>query len=271
MTKESPCPRPALRYCGGKFRIAAEFVELMPGHNVYVEPFGGAASVLLAKPVVPCEIYNDRCDDVVNFFRQLRDAPEALIRGAFLTPYSRTEYRQAYEYTSDPLEAARRFLYRSMAGMGSDASRRVSSFRTSLDDGLYAHARSWEGMPKALGYIADRLRSGVIIENKDALEVMEQFDGERTLHYVDPPYPHSTRKSKARAYTHEFATEKDHARLLAFLRTLKGKVIVSSYENELYDAALKGWERRPLTQRDQRNAKRAEMVWMNFEPEELLL
>lgn len=100
MKQDRPCPRPVLRYTGGKFRIAPQIVELMPAHDVYVEPYGGAASVLLAKAAAPCEVYNDIWGEVVNVFRQLRDSQEALLRGLFLTPYAREEYEGAYVTTT---------------------------------------------------------------------------------------------------------------------------------------------------------------------------
>ncbi|MBL9115534.1 MAG: DNA adenine methylase [Verrucomicrobiaceae bacterium] len=265
------CTRPALRYAGGKFRIAAEIVAMMPAHDVYVEPFAGAASVLLAKAPAACEVYNDLCDDVVNLFRQLRDAPEALIRSVYLTPYARGEYERAYEHTSDDLERARRLVYRSMAGMGADASRRASSFRTTLVDGRYAHAKSWAGMPDGLAMVAERLRSGVIIEKMPALEVMRRFDSERALHFVDPPYLGGTRKQRARAYNHEMADEASHEELIKFLGGLAGQWMLCGYESKLYARLLKGWPMRKLKQRDQRNAQREECVWMNFEPEAMLL
>lgn len=259
-----------MRYYGGKFRIAEDIVALMPVHSVYVEPFGGAASVLLAKQAAPCEIYNDLCSEVVNVFQQLRDAPEALLRGIWLTPYSREEYERAYESTSDVLEAARRFIYRSTAGIGADSARRPNGFRNTLDDGRYAHAKSWANLPEALELVCQRLR-GVIIEHRDAREVMQQFDAPEALHYVDPPYLASTRKQARRAYNHEFMGDDQHEALLAVIGQLKGKVIVSGYDHPMYHQALKGWEIRKFKQRDQRNGHRDEIAWMNYQPEARLL
>ena len=64
--------RPALRYYGGKWRLAKWIIAHFPHHVTYVEPFGGAASVLLRKPPAFIDVYNDRNQRVVSFFRVLR-------------------------------------------------------------------------------------------------------------------------------------------------------------------------------------------------------
>lgn len=69
--------RPALRYHGGKFRVAPWVLGLMPPHGSYIEPYGGGGSILLRKPRVRNEVYNDLDQRVVNFFRVLRDPASA--------------------------------------------------------------------------------------------------------------------------------------------------------------------------------------------------
>jgi DNA adenine methylase len=88
----SPRPtRAALRYYGGKARLAPWIVAHLPPHVCYVEPFGGAASVLLRKPPAPYEVYNDLDGEVVGFFRVLRERPDDLLHAIALTPFARAE------------------------------------------------------------------------------------------------------------------------------------------------------------------------------------
>lgn len=93
MLREETVKHPAIRYHGGKFRLASWIIPQMPEHVCYVEPFGGAAGVLLQKPRSYAEVYNDLDGEVVNLFRVLRDAEmnQRLQDACMLTPYSRDE------------------------------------------------------------------------------------------------------------------------------------------------------------------------------------
>lgn len=105
---------PVLKYYGSKFRLAKWIISYFPKHRHYVEPFGGAANVLLAKEPSRLETYNDLNDDIVSFFRILRDHPNDLIRRIQLTPWSRREFEYCNdEIDSDnPIENARRLFFR---------------------------------------------------------------------------------------------------------------------------------------------------------------
>lgn len=237
--------RPALRYHGGKFRLASWLLQFFPLHGCYVEPFGGAAGVLLRKPRVYAEVYNDLDGDIVNFFRVLRDPAlrADLVEACRLTPYAREEFGQSYEPTDDPLERARRTCVRAAMGFGSaGATKATTGFRTDTRRKYGTAQHNWADYPGALGAIGERF-AGVLIENRDAVDVIQAHDGPDTLHFVDPPYVHETRVMRARGgYQHEL-DDTGHRRLLEALRSVDGMVVLSGYRCALYDEALADWQR----------------------------
>jgi DNA adenine methylase len=262
--------RPALRYHGGKFRLASWLLPLMPNHSTYVEPFGGAAGVLLQKPRVYSEVYNDLDGDVVNFFSVLRDPEQRqqLIEACSLTPYARAEFDIAWDQSLDPVERARRIAIRAQMGFGSaGASKGKTGFRIDSQREYGTAQGIWALYPSAIAIAGERMQ-GVLIENRPATEVMMQHDTIDTLHFVDPPYLHSVRvmqKSKAGYYRHEM-TDADHRELLEFLHALKGMVMVCGYPSPMYTELLKDWIRLEKTARisaGRGGATRTEVVWMN--------
>jgi len=177
-----------LRMYGAKWRLAPWIVKHFPPRHVYVEAFGGSAAVLLSKEPSPVEVYNDLDGEVVNFFRVLREQPEDLARAIAFTPYARSELDTAWEPTDDPLEAARRFAVRSWMAIGGPTTRWKSGFRFRRDR-MAVLLRWWREMPERLAAVAFRLQ-GVLIENRDYREILEDFDGPKTLFYFDPPRGH---------------------------------------------------------------------------------
>jgi DNA adenine methylase len=263
--------RPALRYHGGKWRLAPWIIAQFPAHRTYVEPFGGAASVLLRKPRAYAEIYNDLDGDLVSLFRVLR-GPRAteLTEALRLTPYAREEFEESYEPSDDPVEQARRLVVRSFMGFGSDATNINvrTGFRSNSNRSNTTPAHDWVSMPRALRAVAERFQ-GVVIENRPAVEVMRQHDAPDALHYVDPPYMPATRSPKAKrgavryhAYVHEMDIA-GHVDLLAALNGLAGAVVVSGYPAPLYDEALAGWRRVECNAMADGAKPRIEVLWLN--------
>lgn len=260
--------RPILRWHGGKWRLAPWIISQMPAHRVYVEPFGGAASVLMRKPRSYAEVYNDLDDEVVNLFRILRsDRAQELVEMLWLTPFAETEFQQSYDAVDDPVERARRLVVRSFMGFGSNGHQRRTGFRSNSNRSGTTPARDWRNSPDALAAIIDRLM-GVVIQSRDARDVMVSHDGPQTLHYVDPPYVSGTRDAGA-DYAHEL-TDADHLALLDTLRGLGGKVILSGYAHPLYDDGLANWRRVEARAHADGARERTEVLWLNFEQEGLL-
>lgn len=259
---------PAIRYHGGKWRIAPWIISFFKEHTCYVEPFGGAAGVLLRKPRSYAEVYNDIDGEIVNLFRVLQNKEQCkqLQELCILTPYCRDEFCLAYECVDDPVELARRTVIRACMGFGSaGATKQTTGFRIDSKREYSLASHLWTRFPANIACVGERF-AGVIIENRPAITVMLNHDTPTTLHYVDPPYLHSTRKMRDRAYSFEM-TEYDHIELLAAVNNLKGQVVVSGYDSDLYNDLLKGWTKH--TKQAQVSAGRGtglrtECLWINI-------
>lgn len=241
-----PAGRSPVAWYGGKSIIAQRIVDLLPGHTTYVEAFGGGASVLFTKPRSRLEVYNDRHEGLVTFFRVLRDHPEALARALRFTPYSRTEYehcRDTWASCDDELERARRWYVRSRQAFGCSATvgwgfevdgaqrggTRPSSFATAIDN---------------LERFAARLRR-VQIEHADWRVCLERYDVAGGVFYLDPPYHPDTRgRDRGNAYDHDL-TSSDHVELVERVDDLQASVLLSGYAHPAYDEPLAaaGFER----------------------------
>jgi DNA adenine methylase len=264
--------RPVLRYLGGKWKLAPWIVSHFPPHRLYVEPFGGAASVLLRKPRSHGEVYNDLDGDLVNLFAVLRCplSSARLVELVALTPYARAEFDSAYERCADPVERARRLVVRSYMGFGSNAANlsRNTGFRSDAKREYRTPAQEWGRFPPALAAIAERVQSGVQIECRPARDVIAQRDGPQTLFYVDPPYLHETRSAKRKhgglhnAYAHEM-TDADHVALIDQLLEVEGMVVLSGYPHQLYDERLRHWRRVQRTAHADGARERTEVLWLN--------
>lgn len=252
--------RPIVRYHGGKWRLAPWILSYFPTHRCYVEPFGGGGSVLLRKPRSHAEVYNDLDGEIVNLFRVARDHGEDLRRYLELTPFSRDEFILSYEPSADPIEQARRTIVRAFMGFGSNSHNKATGFRSNSDRSGTTPAQDWRHYPGEFGAIIARLQ-GVVIENRDAFEVIKIHDGPSTLHYIDPPYVAETRDA-GKDYRFEM-TDADHVALAKILHEVNGAVIISGYPSALYDDLYKGWIRAERAALADGAAPRTEVLWMN--------
>lgn len=263
-----------IAWYGGKAYYAEWLIDRFPEHRVYIEPFGGAANVLLRKPMSEVEVYNDVDDRVVNLFRVVRD-PEQFERLRMLldlTPYARGEFADLLELppTDDPVEKARRFFTicrQARGGMGmSKLSKNCWAYSRRTRRDMAEPVSKYLSAIDGLEDVAARLRT-VMIESRPAIELIPRYDGEDSFFYLDPPYMPETRHgNKAATYAHEMNVD-DHAALLDALLQLKGKAMLSGYAAPLYDAKLKAWRREELkTKAHMANSgeERTEVIWFNY-------
>lgn len=257
----SEVTRPLLRWHGGKWVLFPWIDSQFPAHRCYVEPYGGGGSVLLRKRRSYAEVYNDMDGELVNLFTCARDCGPELQRLLELTPFARTEFELAHEETPIPIERARRTVIRAYMGFGSNSVVKASGFRANSNKSGATPAHDWHNLPAAYAAITERLR-GVVIEHRDALQVMAAHDSVDTLHYVDPPYPFSTRTYGKGGYRFEM-TDDEHRTLATFLKGLKGAVVLSGYPCALYDEELySDWERVDRVAMADGARERTEVLWM---------
>lgn len=246
--------RPILNYHGGKFMMRKFIIEKMQKHEIYVEPFGGGASVLLSKAPVRIEVYNDLDSEIVNVFNVAKFHGQELIRRLKLTPYSRELYLDARPRVNCPIGQAVNTIVKSFMGIG-DSIHNGTGFRNSKTSST-SPAVSFKNYADFFDFFIERLR-GVIIESLHYSEILKKYDSEKTLFYLDPPYIASTR-SKLNAYGHEM-TDLDHVEMVEKIQLLKGSVLLSGYENEFYNRL--SWARYTKNVSTQK-LSRQEILWV---------
>ncbi len=278
-----------LKWHGGKSYLADWIIGMMPprvknpndpapddpGWLHYVEPFAGGLAVLLAQnPEGISEVVNDLNAELTNFWRVLQSPTQFIEfrRQLTVTPFSAPEWRGCVPdvdlIMSYPVESAVNFFIRCRQSM----SGRMDSFapltRNRTRRGMNEQASAWLNAVEGLPDVHARLQR-VVVLNDDAVAVVKQQDGPRTLFYLDPPYMPGTRTA-TEVYACEMTTAQ-HDALLGMLVNLKGRFMLSGYRHALYDqyAALNGWRcvEREIDNKSGKGAekqKRTECVWMNF-------
>lgn len=251
-----------LKYPGSKQRISRWIIENMPPHKVYLEPFAGSLSVLLNKPRCHIETVNDLSGDIVNFFTVLRDNTDELRKVLELTPYSRAEYDSCYmeKEEDSSVECARKFCVKCWQGFGC-ANLYHNGFKSGQQGNSPNPAKAWAGLPDIIEQAAGRLK-GVQIENLPALEIIKRYNTEDVFIYADPPYVWQTRKK----YLYKFEmSDEGHIELIVQLKQHPGPVMISGYENDIYNEYLKGWRKIHKKTLAEGGLKRTETLWMNYE------
>lgn len=254
-----------LRYPGSKQRIAPWIISHMPKHHSYLEPFAGGLAVLLNKEPSRIETINDLDRDVINLFKVIQNpiTREELIERIVFTPYAREEYDNAFQEDGKDLsdvEKAKNLLVKSEMGFGFRLCEKTG-WKKDIHGREYAYAvRYWNNLPAVITSVALRLKM-VQIENKPAINLIKAFNNPKVLIYADPPYVFSTRGRGT--YRHEMLDE-EHIELCKTVQLHRGPVMLSGYDNDIYNKYLIGWRKDFIPARAENNHPRMECLWMNY-------
>ena len=207
-------------WCGGKSKLASKILPLIPDSDVYVEPFGGSAAIMLSKPPTDLEVHNDYNSGVCDFYRCIQNEKTMLALVARIEHMISSRelfntFKMEWKTTADPVERAAYWYYTiqlSFSGRGLNWGRATSPDAQNTNK-LYLNLPLFPRIQK-------RLRD-VQIENCDWEACMREFDSPDTVFYCDPPY--------LGTQGYEW-TEAQQIRLLKTIFEVEGYVLLSGYD-----------------------------------------
>jgi len=226
-----------ISYYGGKQKLAAKILSLIPNHNLYCEPFIGGAAIFFAKPPSPVEVINDTNRELINFYRVVQNDFVALEKEVKISLHSRDLHRKAKVIYNNPdmfSEIKRAWAVWVLA---------TQSFSSMLDGSfgydIQKGTTSLKIKNKRDSFTEDyaiRLQD-VQIECTDAIRIIESRDRPDSFFYCDPPYFNSD------CGHYDGYTEMDFENLLKVLSKIKGKFLLSSYPSDVLKRYTKefGW------------------------------
>lgn len=252
-------------YVGGKTKLSRKIIPYIPPHKNYLELFFGGGSIFFEKKPSEVETINDINSNVTTFFKVLQNKNkfEDFYRLVNLTPYSRELFYELRDgQPNNDIEKAYRFFVLSRQSFAG----KLKEWAFSVDAGKKKKILSFLKTIKKLPQIVERLKN-VQIENRDFERCLNLYDNEDCFIYADPPYIPESRRGKD-LYEYEMTYE-DHERLLSCCLQVKGKIMISGYNSDLYNAELKGWRKKEFKTRCTIDMKsndqdRIEVIWMNY-------
>lgn len=255
-----------MAWVGGKKALRDEILARFPrNYKRYIEVFGGAGWVLFHKPPGnDFEVFNDFNGNLVNLYRCVREQPEALRNELRYMLNSRLdfEYMKGMLHSRAVLPDVRRAAYYY-------ALIRYSYAAGTSTFGSQPHA-IWNNFP-LIESAAGRLQK-VVIENKDCVKLIRQYDRPESFFYCDPPYYNADQYYEAVS-----SDGFDHAGLADALLGIKGKFLLSYNDcpeiRALYDRpgiVVEGISRLSnIAQRYENGKQYPELLISNYDTTEL--
>lgn len=235
---QNPFPRvrPVIAWPGGKSRLLAELLPLVPEHNLYVEAFGGGLALFTAKQPSKLEVINDLNGELVNFYKQVKYHLDTLLDELEFVLNSREIFRDYIEQRGlTEIQRAARWYIRnklSFGGMG-------ASFGTSRGTSTASMGSRHQRLMSIRSFNARLDRT--CIENLPWEKLFATYDHAEAFFFLDPPYL----DAGGRAY--QGWSEETLAGFCERVRALKGKFIFTFQDCPKVRELMAGYPLRAIT------------------------
>jgi DNA adenine methylase len=235
---ESTKLKTPISYYGGKQKLAKTIIGLIPKHNLYCEPFFGGGAVFFNKPASNVEVINDTNNELINFYKVVKNDFASLEKEIQSTLHSRILHRNAWVIYNNPdlfselkrawaiwVLATQSFSGKLNGAWGYDIAKNTTSKKIN---------NKRESFTEVLALRLQRAQ----IECTDALRIIKSRDTKDAFFYCDPPYFNSD------CGHYKGYTSTDFETLLKTLSSIKGKFLLSSYPSPLLNEYAKkyGWQ-----------------------------
>ena len=216
---------PLSSYHGGKFFMSSYIINKIPKHQNYIEPFFGAGTVLFSKKRSPYEIINDLDDRLYRFWKCTQTNSYEMFKRLENFIFFEKEYIKAFNIITGKQKPKDEIEFAISVFIYINCSFNKTFPRNNKIDSIKTRAPlDMENKIHLFNNMMLRLKK-VTILNRDALDIIKKFDNYKSFFYLDPPYPSSYQE-----YKHKFSIE-DFNKILEILKSIKGKFILSCYNN----------------------------------------
>lgn len=250
---------------GGKYYLKDFVISNFPINyeNLnYVEPYAGAANILINKKKSIFEALSDINNNIISIWVYLKEN--------YIDFYNKLK---ELEYSQETFDKAlnnyypifiNEFVLRRMSrgGLGKNFA-----WSNRQRGGKPGDINAWETSLELIPILYKRIKD-VIILNINSIDLIKGCNCKNYLLYLDPPYLTSTRVSK-KTYDKFECDENHHVLLGDILNNHKAKIMISGYNSDLYKKIYKNWNMKikkiPNHSSQQKNKKiMQECIWFNY-------
>ena len=236
--------KPIIKWHSYNRKTLRWIVEHLPPHDTFLEPFGGACQIILAKPPCGLEIFNDLDGDVIAFWKTVQTSWISFQRKLSLVPYSHRAFeRYCLTEAKGTTDRAVAFYVSMKQSMTKAYERRPKAdwfLETRVNQrGMAAHVSEWlADIDRDLPAVIERLRT-VQFTQMDAIDFLETLEERNSLVFCDPPYYEDCSVDLRRDGFE--MSQGAQVRMLDRLIFMKSNVAILGRHCDLYDEKLGRW------------------------------